>query len=129
MTLSTPLKPGRSISVNVEEVFSNLLRPYPSAIGQSEKQLVVFEGNHYIYSPYLTKSQTTTVKLASTAIESHSKLKPTSVNDRVITYGPYSNIKPLSKDDMKIHYENNSPFASVSFLHLCHCFFEYVLHL
>lgn len=113
VTLTAPLKPGKSVAVNVEEVFSNLLTPYPAAIGQSEKQLVVFEGNHYFYSPYSTKSQTTTVKLASSAIESHSKLKPTSVSDRVITYGPYNNIKPLSKDAMKIHYENNSPFSSV----------------
>ena len=91
-----------------------MLLPYPAAIGQSEKQLVVFNGNHYVFSPYAVKTQTTSVKLASSAIESHSKLKPTSSSDRVITYGPYKDIKPLSTDAMKIHYENNSPFLSVS---------------
>eukprot|EP00794_Sanderia_malayensis_P007610 gene7610-8450_t len=107
------LKPGKTITVIIDEVFSHLLTPFPAAIGQSDKQLVVLEGNHYIYSPYNVNTQTTTVKLSSSAIESHSKLKPTSVSDRVVTYGPYKNIKPFSKDSMKVHFENNSPFCEV----------------
>lgn len=98
----------------MEEVFSHALKPFPTSIGQSEKQLVVFEGNHYVYLPYNVKTQTTTVKLASSTVESYSKLKPTSVSESVITYGPYTNVKPLSIDGMKIHYENNSPFLAVS---------------
>ena len=104
------------MTVNIEKVYTHVLTPYPASIGQSDKQLVIFNGNHYIYSPYAVKTQTTTVKLSSSSIESHSKLKPTSVIESVVTYGPYNDVKPLSVDNMKIHYENNSPFVSVSFI-------------
>ena len=114
VTLPSPLGAERSITVHVEKIFTHVLTPFPASIGQSEKQLVVFEGNHYVFSPYLVKAQTTTVKLSSSTIETHSKLKPTSVSESVVTYGPYSNVKPFSIDNMKIHYENNSPFLSVS---------------
>ena len=95
-------------------MFTHVLKPFPSSIGQSEKQLVIYEGNHYVYMPYVVKRQTTSVKLASASIESHSKLKPTSTSENVVSYGPYSDVKPFSFDAMKIHYENNSPFVAVS---------------
>ena len=113
--LASALGSGRSVNVRVDQVFTHVLRPFPSSIGQSDKQLVVFEGNNYVYLPYNVKTQTTTVKLASSTVESHTKLKPTSISENVITYGPYTNVKPLSINDMKIHYENNSPFVAVSF--------------
>ncbi|CAB4040181.1 Dolichyl-diphosphooligosaccharide--glycosyltransferase subunit 1 [Paramuricea clavata] len=94
-------------------VFSHALRAFPEKIGQAEKQNVVFEGNHYFLSPYKTGKQTTTVKLASATVESYSKLKPSSQDEETITYGPYENIAPLQKSNMKIHYENNSPFLTV----------------
>jgi len=112
--LASKLASGKSVTVHIDEVFTHILRPFPSSIGQSEKQLVVYEGNHYVYMPYTVKRQTTTVKLASSKVESNTKLKPTSVSDSVITYGPYSNVKPFSTDAMKIHYENNSPFVAVT---------------
>ena len=46
-------------------------------ITQREKQLVLFTGNHYVYSPYKVKSQTTKVQLPSSVVESYTKtLKP-----------------------------------------------------
>jgi len=54
------------------------------------------------------------VTLASSNIESYSKLKPTSQSESSITYGPYSNIKPFSFDALAVHYENNNPFLVVS---------------
>jgi oligosaccharyltransferase complex subunit alpha (ribophorin I) len=101
--------------IEVEAVFTHLLSPYPSEILQSERQLVVYEGNHYFLSPYQTKTQTTKVKLTpSGTIESFSKLKPTAQNDRTISYGPYENIAPNSFSQMRIHSENNSPFLTVT---------------
>jgi oligosaccharyltransferase complex subunit alpha (ribophorin I) len=54
------------------------------------------------------------VTLASSNIESFSKLKPTSQSDAVVTYGPYSNAEPFSFDAMTLHFENNNPFLVVS---------------
>lgn len=97
ITLQEPLKAGGTIDIKFEEVYIKSLRPYPAQITQSEKQLVEFSGSVLVYSPYQSTSQTTTVKLASSAIESHTKVNPVSVNDEVITYGPYEDKEAYSK--------------------------------
>lgn len=110
----TPLPAGSSTMVRIEIVFTHSLEPYPSTISQSEKQLVVYNGNHYYYSPYTTKSQTTVVTLPSSSTESFTKLKPVAYSDNLITYGPYENIPPFTVNKMIIHCENNNPFLSVT---------------
>lgn len=79
--------------IYVETVFTKLLKPYPEMITQTEKQLVMYHGNIYFYSPYITRSQKTIVNLSSkNAIESYTQAKPVSVTDNTITYGPYEQI-------------------------------------
>merc|ERR1712141_466115 len=112
--LKKPLSPKDSVTVEVETILAKALELFPKELVQKEKQLVLFKGNHYVFLPYKTKTQTTKVTLSGTAIESYSKLKPVSVSDAVITYGPYANVEPLSFDEMSVHYENNSPFLVVS---------------
>ena len=98
--------------IEVEAVYTQLLTPYPTQILQSERQLVQYNtGNTYFLSPYVTKSQTTKVKLPSGgSIETYSKLKPTSQSETTISYGPYDNIPANSVTPLNVHYENNSPF-------------------
>lgn len=111
--LQSPLAAGKSVTVVLSTVLSHSLTPHPAEIGQSEKQLVIFKDSHYVFSPYLVKKQTTTVKLSSSTIESFSKLKPSSSSESTISYGPYKEISAFKKSEMKIHYENNSPFLTV----------------
>ncbi|KAF5904532.1 dolichyl-diphosphooligosaccharide--protein glycosyltransferase subunit 1 [Clarias magur] len=112
--LPSALGAGAKLRVKVETVFSHVLTPFPTHITQAERQLVVFQGNHYLYSPYPTRSQTTRVRLASKTVESYSKLGNPSKNDEAIEYGPFKDVPPFSQDTMKIHYENNSPFLTIS---------------
>jgi oligosaccharyltransferase complex subunit alpha (ribophorin I) len=91
------LAPGKSLSFEVEVVLTNSLKPYPSEITQAERQYVLYKGNHYFYSLYQTKTQTSNVNLASDKVESYSQLKPTSKSDTTITYGPYENVKPFEQ--------------------------------
>lgn len=110
-----PARLASSPVIEVETVFTSLLEPFPTQIVQSERQLVVYNGNNYFLSPYLTKTQTTKVKLTpSGSIESFTKLKPVQQNDRTISYGPYEKIESNSFSEMRIHYENNSPFLTVT---------------
>lgn len=111
--LGFSLKQGDSVDVTVEEVFVHAMTPFPTKITQSEKQYVLFSGNHYYYTPYTVKKQTTTVSLATSSVESHSKLKPTSLSDNALNYGPYSDVNPFSANPMRVHFENNTPFLSV----------------
>uniref|UniRef100_A0A672I2D3 Dolichyl-diphosphooligosaccharide--protein glycosyltransferase subunit 1 n=1 Tax=Salarias fasciatus TaxID=181472 RepID=A0A672I2D3_SALFA len=75
--------------------FSHVLRPFPTHITQAERQLVIFQGNHYLYSPYPTRSQTTRVRLASKTVESYTKLGNPSKADEIIEYGPFRDVAPF----------------------------------
>ncbi|KAM3877906.1 dolichyl-diphosphooligosaccharide--protein glycosyltransferase subunit 1 [Diretmus argenteus] len=112
--LPSSLAGGAKLRVKAEMVLSHVLKPFPTLITQAERQLVVFQGNHYLYSPYPTRSQSTRVRLASKTVESYTKLGNPSKNDEVIEYGPFRDVAPFSEDALKIHYENNSPFLTIS---------------
>ncbi|XP_078104023.1 dolichyl-diphosphooligosaccharide--protein glycosyltransferase subunit 1 [Sander vitreus] len=112
--LPSNLAAGAQLKTKVEMTFSHVLQPFPTHITQAERQLVVFQGNHYLYSPYPTRSQTTRVRLASKTVETYTKLGNPSKNDEIIEYGPFRDVAPFSEDTMKIHYENNSPFLTIS---------------
>lgn len=70
------LAASKSLSFEIEMTLFEELKPYPNEITQLEKQLVLYTGNHYYYSLYLTKRQNTVVNLASEKTESYSQLKP-----------------------------------------------------
>ncbi|AWP03267.1 Dolichyl-diphosphooligosaccharide--protein glycosyltransferase subunit 1 [Scophthalmus maximus] len=112
--LPSSLAAGAQLKVKVEMMFSHVLKPFPTHITQAERQLVVFQGNHYLFSPYPTRSQTTRVRLASKTAESYTKLGNPAKSDEVLEYGPFRDVAPFSEDTMKIHYENNSPFLTIS---------------
>ncbi|KAJ8258626.1 hypothetical protein COCON_G00176380 [Conger conger] len=112
--LTSPLAGGSKLRLQVETVLSHVLQPFPTHITQAERQLVVFQGNHYVYSPYPTRSQSTRVRLASKNVESYTKLGNPSKSDEIIEYGPFRDVAPYSQDAMKIHYENNNPFLTIS---------------
>ncbi|KAM3621003.1 uncharacterized protein V6R79_004739 [Siganus canaliculatus] len=112
--LPSGLAAGAQLKTKVEMTFSHVLKPFPTQITQAERQLVVFQGNHYLYSPYPTRSQTTRVRLASKTVESYTKLGSPSKNDEMIEYGPFRDVAPFSEDALKIHYENNTPFLTIS---------------
>jgi oligosaccharyltransferase complex subunit alpha (ribophorin I) len=101
-------------TIVIETVQAKALEPYPTAITQNEKQLVRFFGNAYFYSPYKTISQKTTVHVGTRSTESFTQVKPSSQSDTSIIYGPYEDIAPNTKSDIVIHYENNSPFLTVT---------------
>ena len=93
-----PLAAGKDITVEIQTMFSYALQPYPAEIRQADKQLVLFRGSTHLYSPYKVATQTTTVKLASSVIESYTKTpKPVAKNEAELTYGPYENTDALFK--------------------------------
>ncbi|KAK6620620.1 hypothetical protein RUM43_010912 [Polyplax serrata] len=110
------LQPGKSLGVEIETVLTHYLKPYPAAITQKEKQLLLFNGNSYFFSPYKTVKQSTTVAVGTKNIENYTKIKPTSLSDTNIVYGPYSNIEPFQLEKVVVHYENNSPFLTITHL-------------
>jgi len=114
--LGQALAAGKKTSVEVETAFSHALRAYPSQIAQAEKQFMEFSSSLYYFSPYKTTSQTTIVTCASTNVESYTKTNPVKVADNVITYGPFNDVEAFSSAPLVIHFENNTPFLTVSHL-------------
>jgi oligosaccharyltransferase complex subunit alpha (ribophorin I) len=84
----------------VKAVFTDLLKPYPAEITQLDQQLVLLEGSHYFLSPYQTTSQKSVFKLASSNIESFTKLSPHSTRGGSLHFGPYQNVASFSVRDL-----------------------------
>ena len=81
-------------TIRVKMILTDLLEPYPAEITQSDNQFVRLFDNHYFYSPYSTTSQKLVVKLASSTVESYTRLAP-HVLKEALTFGPYKEIEPL----------------------------------
>lgn len=111
--LKDALSPGRSLSVEIETVFTHELIPHPKEITQKEKQLVRYFGNVYLFSPYPVAKQTTVITLPSRNVETYTKFKPVSQNDATITYGPYEKVAPFTFEELTLHFENNNKFLTI----------------
>ena len=111
--LAQSLASDQSVTIVVETVFTHAIFPFPKEITQNERQLVQFTGNAYVLSPYPCKTQSTTVHLPTSSVESFTRVAPANVNDKDIVYGPYGDIAPFSNAKVIIHFENNGPFVGV----------------
>lgn len=112
ITFAKPLAADETTTLRIIMSFGHMFKPFPESITQSETQLVRYHGDHYLISPYQTEKCVTTVKLASSSIQTSSQLEPTSVQGDTITYGPYANIQPYSLSPMLVHFESNQPFIT-----------------
>jgi len=112
--LAKALASGESAELTVNLVFTHTMVPFPKAIAVNEKQKVLYHDNHFFFTPYSSSSQKTVVTLPSSSIESKSELAPTSVQGSSITYGPYSDVAPFSSSQMRVHFENLSPFLTIT---------------
>lgn len=81
-----------SPALKVVSVFTNILEPYPAEISQRENQFMRLIDDHYFYSPYPTETQKATFKLASSSIESFTKLAPFTTRGSNLQFGPYKDV-------------------------------------
>jgi len=111
---TTPLEKGQEKRIVLYLVFSQAMSVYPEEITQSERQLVKYSDNHYFFSSYFTGEIITTVKLASSSVQSHSENAPSVIKGDTIQYGAYKNLQPFSFSPLSIHFENNRPFLTIT---------------
>jgi len=115
VVLRDALAGGKTASpVEVSVVLAGAVHPFPVAIAQGEKQLVVFEGSHLVPAAYQVTTQSTTLSLPSPNIESYTRYKPATHHDSTVSYGPYGPTPAFSADPMKVHYENNGGFMTIT---------------
>eukprot|EP00898_Chlorokybus_atmophyticus_P004862 jgi/Chlat1/5377/Chrsp35S05296 len=113
VALSKPVEAGKSATIDLELIVTQVLEPFPEEVLQSDVPKVKYTDNHFFLSPYLTQKQTTKVLLASSTIESKTEEPPTKVSGEQITYGQYSDIAPYTISPLVVHYEHAKPFAVV----------------
>jgi len=114
VTFPSPLEKGKERNIVIYLVFIHSMSVYPEEITQSERQLVKYLDNHYFFSPYPTVEVVTTVRLASSSVQSHIENSPNIVRGDQIQYGTYKDHAPFAFSQMSIHFENNRPFITVS---------------
>lgn len=83
---------GSTQVLYVETVFTQSVAAFPTEIAQNERQLVRYYGSAHFYSPYTTVAQKTTLLLSSKNVESYTPVKPSSLTEATLTYGPYENV-------------------------------------
>jgi hypothetical protein len=44
-------------------------------------------------------------------MESYTKIQPVSLSGSTLKYGEFTDIPPFAREPVRLHYENNSPFA------------------
>jgi oligosaccharyltransferase complex subunit alpha (ribophorin I) len=115
-TLSSPLSPSSTLSLEILTTFTHAIEPFPRAINQPDNQLVRYYGNAHYYSSYKTSEQTTKYLLGSSKIESFTPRNPSTKDGETVKYGPYRDIAEKSVSKVSVHFENNSPFLTVTIL-------------
>lgn len=101
-------------TIKIVVVLTDILIPFPAEISQNDKQLVKLYDSHYYYSKYPTKTQKSSIKLASSNVESYTRKVPHSNRGNIITFGPYIDIEPEQWSSCLIHSQNHEPFAKLS---------------
>ncbi|KAF9353450.1 dolichyl-diphosphooligosaccharide--protein glycosyltransferase subunit 1 [Mortierella sp. AD094] len=116
--LSEPLAPGEKAQITVTASLTNFIRPFPSHIGQFERQSFLFFGNPFALTAYPASKQKTTVVAPSGALEVHEHPAEVDLvikNNQVIL-GPYNDVRPLEHGIFEMQYQLAGPLPHVRHL-------------
>lgn len=108
VALARPVGGGESATIEVVSVHTGAEVPYPAEITQSEEQLVLYEGSVHLVSPYATSSESTKVVLPTSLVKAYTKAEPVKKAGTEITYGPYSDVAPLSTEELRVGHTASS---------------------
>ncbi|KAJ3084019.1 proteasome regulatory particle base subunit [Quaeritorhiza haematococci] len=104
--LSAPLKgEDDKTTLYVKLAYTHLVAPFPHEIPQTGRQLLLFQGDAYLNSPYESEKQKTTFKLPSSDVSEYtSEPKPVSKSGKQIVYGPYTGVAAHTSKKIIVHY-------------------------
>jgi len=112
--VSRPLRSKGRAPLVVEYVLTNALYPHPEEITQKDRQLMMFYGNAYLYSPYKSLKSSVKFQTGTRRIEDYTNISPVSLNSGDIVYGPFGSLEPFSYSQISLHYDNNTPFLKAT---------------
>ncbi|VVC26266.1 Ribophorin I [Cinara cedri] len=109
-----PLRLKSRTPIVIEYVLTNALYPHPEEITQKDRQLMMFNGNAYFYSPYKTLKSSIKFQTGTRRIEDYTIFNPVSLSSGDVIYGPYGSLESFAYSKVSIHYDNNTPFLKVT---------------
>lgn len=112
--VSRPLRSKGRAPLVVEYVLINALYPHPEEITQKDRQLMMFYGNAYLYSPYKSLKSSVKFQTGTRRIEDYTNINPVSLNSGDIVYGPFGSLEPFAYSQISLHYDNNTPFLKAT---------------
>eukprot|EP01006_Ploeotia_vitrea_P006231 TRINITY_DN12590_c0_g1_i1.p1 TRINITY_DN12590_c0_g1~~TRINITY_DN12590_c0_g1_i1.p1 ORF type:complete len:491 (-),score=276.17 TRINITY_DN12590_c0_g1_i1:1418-2890(-) len=112
--LKPELAAGDKASIVIDVIYTHVLHPLPKKIKQGQAQNVEWLDSAHWFTPYVTESQVTNVKLGTNEVISYTKtVKPVNVDGSRVRFGTYSDrARPFSVRAIRVHYQNNTPFAT-----------------
>jgi len=111
---SRPLRSKGRVPLVIEYVLTNALYPHPEEITQKDRQLMMFYGNSYFYTPYKSLKSSIKYQTGTRRIEDYTNFSPVSLNSGDIIYGPHGSLEPFMYSQISLHYDNNTPFLKVT---------------
>ncbi|KAI1306964.1 proteasome regulatory particle base subunit [Mortierella claussenii] len=112
--LSPPLAPGEKVQITVTASLANLIRPFPTHVGQAERQKFVYFGNPFALTSYPASKQKTTV--VQLEVHEHPEESELVVKNNQVILGPYNDVKPLEHGIFEIQYQLIGPVPHVRHL-------------
>ncbi|KAF9433630.1 dolichyl-diphosphooligosaccharide--protein glycosyltransferase subunit 1 [Entomortierella beljakovae] len=118
IVLSEPVPPNEKVQVTVTATFTNLLRPFPTHIGQFDKQQFLYFGNPFALTAYPTTKQKTTVVTPSSVLEvtEYPAEVDLVIKNNQVVLGPYNDVRPLEHGIFEIQYQLMGPLPHVRHL-------------
>lgn len=111
--LLQPMDKDDVFQLTITLVYIHSMQMLPAKISQKDNQYVVYEGNRFCDSIYLTKKQHTKINVASENIKSYTKDGQESLTGKKLKYGTYENVKPFGFKNVRVHFKNNNAFLTM----------------
>jgi oligosaccharyltransferase complex subunit alpha (ribophorin I) len=108
------VKPEAKAVLEIHEVLSQKMPPFPKKIGIFDEQYLKYEDCLHMFSPYPTGRSTTRVKFPNKEIEEYTQLPDSKLEDTELSYGTYNDLQPFRNETIAAHFNHNVPLPYFS---------------
>ncbi|CCJ30065.1 unnamed protein product [Pneumocystis jirovecii] len=116
--LSKSILPKELITIEINVVITETLKPLPPVFSQHENQHLIWEGLKYSLSVYPTEKQKIHIKIDSKDVLSYSRYNENNSPNPILLkshliYNFHNTIEPLNKETIFVHYKYNEPIIII----------------
>ncbi|KAG5519549.1 hypothetical protein PMAC_001704 [Pneumocystis sp. 'macacae'] len=116
--LSKSILPKELVTIEINVIVTEILKPLPSLFSQLEDQHLIWEGLKYSLSVYFTEKQKTHIKIDNKDILSYSRYNENNSPNPILLkshliYNFNNIVKPLNKEFIFVHYKYNEPITVI----------------